>query len=66
MHETQKKDYNGRILVDSSSLKDLCGCGMATAVKIGNEAGAKVKIGGRVLWRVDKICAYLDSISEGA
>lgn len=67
MRET-KRDYdippNGKHLVDSVELQILLCCGSATAVKIGKDAGACVKIGRRVFWNVSKIQNYLDKISE--
>jgi hypothetical protein len=51
-------------LWDTTKLKANCGCGRATAIKIGEAAGAKVKIGKRCLWSASKVQAYLDSIAE--
>lgn len=50
--------------VDSPTLATLLGCGRKTAVRIGTEAGARIQIGRRVLWNVEKIQRYLDAISE--
>lgn len=66
MRET-KRNYNvppsDKHLVDSVELQILLCCGSATAVKIGEAAGGRVKIGRRVLWNVKKIQEYLDAIS---
>jgi len=35
---------------------------VATAVKIGEAAGAKIQIGKRVLWNIGKVKKYLDAI----
>lgn len=51
-------------LVDSKGLQAMLSCGMSTAVRIGTEAKAKVKIGRRVLWNVDKVQEYINKISE--
>ncbi len=54
------------ILVSSDRLQEyMPGCGKGTAVKIGIEAGARVKIGRRVLWNLPIIREYLNSISKG-
>ncbi len=50
--------------VDTKELQEMLSCGRVTAVQIGNNAGAKIQIGRRVLWNVRKVNAYLDSISE--
>ena len=41
----------------------MLGSGLATARRIGEEAGAKIRIGKRVLWRVDLIEEYLDTLA---
>ena len=53
-----------RITVNAETLASMFDCGRATAVKIGEDAHAKIKIGRRVLYNVSKIQKYLDSISE--
>lgn len=52
-----------RLTVNTETLAESFDCGRATAVKIGEAAGAKIQIGRRVLWNVKKIQAYLDSIA---
>ena len=54
---------NQRMLVDTQALQKLTDCGRDAAVKIGTAAGARVKIGKRVLWNVEKIREYLAGIS---
>lgn len=49
--------------MDTMELKDFLSCGRVTAVRIGTDAGAKITIGHRVLWNVDKVKRYLDEIS---
>lgn len=53
-----------RQAVNTKELQKMIGAGYKTAVKIGTEAGARIKIGRRVLWNVGKIQKYLDMISE--
>ncbi len=68
MRETKGSDLNldKRISVSAETLAKLLDCGRATAVKVGTECGARMKIGGRVLFRVDKIKEYLDQVTEPA
>lgn len=51
--------------VNSRELEKMLGCGRRSARKVGEAAGAKVSIGGRVLWNVAKIRAYLDETAGG-
>ena len=53
-----------RMAVNTETLAESLDCGRSSAVKIGESAGAKIQIGRRVLWNVDKIQQYLDSIAE--
>lgn len=52
------------ICISRSELPQLLGCGQATAEKIARAAGARIKIGKRVLIKVDKVNDYLNSLSE--
>lgn len=45
-----------------SILMRYLGCGRTTAEKIGVAAGARLAVGRRVLYRRDRIDAYIDSI----
>ena len=49
------------ITVSTESLARLLDCGRITAVKIGNAADAKIKIGRRVLWNSEKIREYINT-----
>ena len=51
-------------LVDAIGLQQLCGCGQYTAIHIGNAAGARIKVGRRVLYNTDKVKYYLDRLTE--
>ena len=55
-----------RMTVTSAELREVLGCGRRAAYKIGMDAGARIKIGSRVLWNVTKIREYLNQKSEGA
>lgn len=65
MRKTVTRDVERRLAVNTSDLQSMLGCGIDTATKIGTEARAKIQIGRRVIWNVEKIQAYLDKLSEG-
>lgn len=52
------------IAVDIEKLSALLSCGHATARKIAEQAHAKITIGRRVLYSVEKVQNYLDSLAE--
>lgn len=53
-----------KICVDTSELQQLLCTGRKTAIQIGMAAGARIKVGTRIVWNVKKVSEYLDSISE--
>lgn len=68
MRKTTKYQDNERtwkITVTTEGLMKILECGRDTAVKIGLEAQARIQIGKRVLWNVEKIQSYLNDISSG-
>ena len=50
--------------VDLEKLAAMLSCGQATAKKVGEEAGARIMIGRRVLYSVSKIQKYIEKIAE--
>lgn len=60
---TNNITLSDRISVNTETLANYLDCGRSTAVKIGTDANAKIIIGKRVLWNINKIKEYLDSIS---
>ena len=65
MHKTQEMNITGNTkLITTNELREVLHSGKDTAVKIGKEAGAEVRIGRRVLWNLPKINLYINSISE--
>lgn len=50
--------------VDIERLSAMLSCGHATARKIGEQARAKITIGRRVLYSVEKVRDYLNSLAE--
>jgi len=64
-NSNNKLELPRRMTVTTDSLVEYLGCGRSTAVKIGEAAKARIQIGKRVLWNVELIQAYVDSISTG-
>lgn len=64
MNKTSLRDTKQLLAVDIDKLSAMLSCGSATARKIGEQAGARIIIGRRVLYSVDKIKKYLDIVSE--
>ncbi len=52
-----------RIAVNTKELQAMLGCGRKTAVDIGEQAGAKIQIGRRVLWNPIVVKEYIAQIS---
>lgn len=64
MNRTKTRETNQPIAVDIEKLCAMLSCGQATARKIGEQAGAQIIIGRRVLYSVDKVRHYLESLAE--
>ena len=64
MHKTLFRETNQQITVDIEKLSAMLSCGRATARKIGEQAGARICVGRRVLYSVEKIKCYLLDLSE--
>ena len=52
------------ILIDSKELRRMLSCGRIASERIGNEAHARVQIGRRVLWDINKIKIYIGEVEE--
>lgn len=52
-----------KITITTDELQAILGCGRSSAVRIGEQAEARVQFGKRVLWNVGKIKEYINSIS---
>lgn len=61
MNKTTKYKEENRLTVDIDGLMAMLSCGAVTARKIADCAEAKIVIGRRVLYNVDKIKKYLDA-----
>lgn len=64
MNRTKARTSEYRIAVDIEQLSAMLSCGHATARKIGEQARAKITIGRRVLYSVEKVRDYLNSLAE--
>ena len=57
------REHASRLTVTTDELQALLGCGRKSAVDIGELAEAKIQLGKRVLWNVEKVKIYLNLIS---
>ena len=64
MNKTFNRNDPDVIAVDIEKLSAILSCGCATARKMGEQAEARIFIGRRVLYSVNKVQKYLDSIAE--
>ena len=64
MNKTKERPTSQPITVNIDTLSALLSCGHATARKIGEQAGAKIVIGRRVLYSVEKVKNYLSYLEE--
>lgn len=63
MRQTKDRKSSTRLAVDIEGLVAMLSCGQMTARKIGEDAGARIIIGRRVLYSVQKIEKYLEAIA---
>ena len=63
MKKTLNREKEGLLTVNAETLAGMLDCGRATAVKIGTDAGAKIQIGRRTLYKVSIVNKYLDALS---
>ena len=73
MRQTKERESNCRLAVDIEGLAAMLSCGQMTARKIAEDAGARITIGRRVLYSVQKVEIlysvqkvekYLEAIAE--
>ncbi len=55
--------HDHKIAVDVKELMAMLSCGRNTADKVGETAGAVIRIGNRKLYNVKKVESYIDSIT---
>lgn len=53
-----------KIAVTTEELQTMLSCGRSSAVQIGQMAEARIQVGKRVFWNVEKVKTYIDLISE--
>ena len=58
MNKTKERPTSQPITVNIDKLSAMLSCGHATARKIGEQAGAKIVIGRRVLYSIEKVKKY--------
>ena len=63
MKKTMNRENKELLTVNAETLAGMLDCGRATAVKIGTEAGARIQMGRRTLYKVSIIEKYLDAIA---
>lgn len=63
MNKTLENNKGQNITVNIETLAEMLNCGRATAVKIGTDAGARIQIGRRVLFKVSVVEKYLEEIA---
>lgn len=64
MRKTLKKNNEAPfITVNADTLASMLDCGRATAVKVGTDAGAKIQVGRRTLYKVSIVEKYLEGLS---
>jgi len=61
MRKTNRNETENRLTVNTETLAEMLDCGKATAVKIGDAAKARIRLGKRVLWNMRKVQEYLDA-----
>lgn len=64
MKKTKDRETDRLLSVDVEKLAAMLSCGQATAKKIGEEAGARIVMGRRVLYSVSKVQKYIEKIAE--
>ena len=63
MKKTMNRENKELLTVNAETLAGMLDCGRATAVKISTEAGARIQMGRRTLYKVSIIEKYLDAIA---
>lgn len=64
MNKTSVRNTDQPVAVDIEKLSAMLSCGHATARKIGEQSGARIAIGCRVLYSVETIKIYLERLTE--
>ncbi len=62
MHRRRNDLDCKKLTVDINELAQMCSVGIATARKIGEDAGAVIHLGRRIVYSVKKVEDYLETI----
>lgn len=62
MRKTLNRETECHLAVSADTLAAMLDCGRPTAMRIGNDSGAKISIGRRTLYKVSTVEKYLESI----
>ncbi len=63
MRKTTKCETANPMAVDLEELAHKLGCGKETAKEIGDNAGARIRIGRRVIYKISLVDEYLDKMA---
>lgn len=58
-----KVDIQDKITITTSELQAMLSCGRYSAVQIGDLAKARIQIGKRIFWNVEKVKSYINKVS---
>ena len=56
-------DTQSKITINTDELQAMLSCGRYSAIQICEAAEARIQIGKRIFWNVEKIKSYINSIS---
>lgn len=56
-------DIRNKIAITTNELQAMLSCGRYSAVQIGEAAEARIQIGKRIFWNVEKVKTYINFIS---
>ena len=56
-------DIQNKIAITTNELQAMLSCGRYSAVQIGELAVARIQIGKRIFWNVEKVKSYINLIS---
>lgn len=59
MRTTANRETDEKLMVTLNDLAGMLSCGLVTAKKIGEESGARLQVGSRVLYSVEKVKKYI-------
>lgn len=62
MRTTMERSVEKKLLITLNDLAGMLSCGLQTARKVADDAGARIEIGSRVLYSVEKIEKHLKDI----